>query len=82
MKRSEIPRDSGAVVGCYSVHLYCQHPEHGFSQGRHVEPGEFTGDSETDCLTAARIYGWWVGRANGRGERAVLCPYHAREVPR
>ena len=81
MKRSEIPRDSGAVVGCYSVHLYCQHPVHGFTEGRRAEPSEFTGDNENDCLTAARILGWWISRKEG-GERAVLCPYHAREVPR
>lgn len=62
MKRSDIPRDSGAVVGCYSVHLYCTHPLHDtVYDARWSEQygGEFIGGTEVDCLRAARADGWW-----------------------
>jgi hypothetical protein len=82
-------RGSGAVVGCYSVHLYCQHPRHHEEQyawppndAVSKSPMEFAGRSETDCLREARKYGWWIGRKYEDWSRAVLCPYHAREVPR
>jgi hypothetical protein len=93
MKRSEIPRSSGAVVGCYDLHLYCQHPTHESDASREFwhnqtnpacrfNPGEFTGRSEAHVLRTARRNGWWISTRNEDGERAVLCPFHAREVPR
>jgi len=83
MKRSEIPRDSGAVVGGYSVHLYCSHPEHvGYDRRWDYHGGEFTGETEAECLSVARGNGWWISRYNADFLRAVLCPYHASEVPR
>ena len=86
MKRSEIPRDSGAVVGCYGVHLYCSHPAHeaGYdSRWSNFYGKEFTGETEAECLAVARKSdGWWISRKDDTGRRAVLCPYHAREVAR
>jgi len=85
MKRSEIPRATGAVVGCYTVHLYCSHPEQvGFNLcwNHHDQQNEFTGTSEAACLAEARRRGWWISRADPYHARAVLCPFHAREVPR
>jgi hypothetical protein len=85
MKRSEIPRDSGAVVGCYSVHLYCQYPEHRMDfvvRDEVPHHGEFVGETEAYCLSIARDNGWWISRYDADFRRAVLCPYHAREVRR
>lgn len=85
MKRSEIPRDSGAVVGCYSVHLYCRHPNH-FNEwcagvaGVCDLPMEFIAETRAECLREATRHGWWIGREDNGNSRAVLCPYHAREV--
>lgn len=84
MKRSEIPRDNGAVVGCYSVHLYCQHPFHDSDVITYDLPyyGSFAGNDEAGCLKSATEDGWWISRKYAGGKRAVLCPYHAREVSR
>jgi len=84
MRRSEVPRVSGAVIGGYSVHLYCTHPGHAEYDVRWsvYYGGEFMGETEAGCLSTARRDGWWISRRDPYFARAVLCPYHAREVPR
>jgi hypothetical protein len=89
VNRSDIPRVVGAVVGCYSVHLYCGHQNHMADYGRRMKaiggpgdvaeyPEEMTGESRAGILRYARRNGWWISR----DEERVLCPYHAREVKR
>ncbi len=63
------------LVGCYDMHLYCDHPDHPkFSQMPH---GHATGYTEADAIRAARRRGWII---NKRGDGAVngsgrcVCP--------
>jgi len=61
------------IVGCYSVHLYCDHPD----AAKHVcpdFPAEFTGKSERNCLAEARKHGWKISSTT------VLCPKHRDKV--
>jgi hypothetical protein len=61
-----------SCVGCYSLDLYCDCPDH-FPKPWHGRPqGEFIGETFADCARQAREKGWIVvyGR---RGNRAV-CP--------
>lgn len=90
MKRSDLPEIGNAVVGCYSVDLYCSHPKHdddlhaewrARAQGRGVvdeSPLNLTGETRAECLRRGRSLGWWVSR----DEKRVLCPYHAKQMPR
>lgn len=53
-----------AIVGCYTVHLYCDTggtawgEECPFNYGS----GEFAGQNERDCLSQARKRGWKFNR--------------------
>lgn len=89
MKRSEIQPDW--LTGCYSIDLYCLHPNHEADYHRLFKGGAspvpdtpvaVIGETRAECIRAARKGGWWIGRKDARGQRAALCPYHAREVPR
>lgn len=66
------------IVGCYSVDLYCEHPEGG--QYRCTNwPGQWTGTSARDCYAKARREGWKLNLSIT--QRQVLCPKHAKEDP-
>lgn len=82
MKRSELPETGNAVVGCYSVDVYCslpytEHLEYPAPAGQ-ADMAMFTGETRAGCLRAARSSGWWISR----DEKRALCPYHAKQVPR
>lgn len=63
------------IVGCYTVHLYCDHPD--AAQYKCTEwPGEFTGQTERECLAEARKAGWKIGTPDNRYERVVRCKKH------
>jgi hypothetical protein len=79
MKRAEIATDSSAVVGCYTVHIYCCHPnDRGGGGPLCYNHDEFTGQTRGECLACARRAGWWISREQDK----ALCPSHARKVPR
>jgi hypothetical protein len=64
-----------AEVGCYVLHLYCDHPEHSaraavWMRARHedyVRRNEYTGPTLAAARRAARADGWAPGRE-------VTCP--------
>ena len=68
------------IVGCYSVHLYCDHPDAAMYVCT-AWPGDFTGRTEKECLKEARTKGWYVRKGSGpvatvaRAEK-VRCPAH------
>lgn len=89
MRRAEIPRDW--LVGCYSIDLYCGHPNHEADFHRLFNggpcpvpdsPQAVIGETLAECIRDARKGGWYVSRKDEQGKRVMLCPYHAREVPR
>ena len=93
MRRSQVPRDPDAVIGGYELHLYCQHPTHDADEMARMEciggpgdvpqnPAVITGETRGECLREARKRGWWISRPDPESGVAVLCPYHARQVPR
>ena len=59
------------IVGCYTVDLYCDHPDGGKYACTHW-PGQFTGKTERGCLGQARRQGWQVDDPD-----QVRCPKHA-----
>lgn len=73
----------GMVMG-YTLHLYCDHPEHPtYRTPEGMEyPFEIAGDSKSECYRKARTAGFYVNNAWARtGEGAlgigrVLCPFH------
>ena len=70
------------IVGCYSVHLYCDGEGHeGFlidgaymvksPDGEYVGVAhEFAGKNERECLRQAREVGWRITR-----DRETFCPF-------
>lgn len=62
------------IVGCYSLDLYCDHPDGG--QYRCTNwPGQWTGTTDRNCYAQARRAGWKLDLR----QRQVLCPAHAKE---
>lgn len=70
------------IVGCYTVHLYCDREGH---VGYHYSSGgyavktpegykdlqnEFAGENERECLAQARRVGWKITR-----DRRAICPF-------
>lgn len=45
-----------AIIGCYVLHLYCDHPKH--VRGSNNEPHEYTGQTEGVAKKEARKDGW------------------------
>lgn len=91
MKRRDIERSAGSVVGGYEMHLYCSHPNHESDYHRLFggsgtpvaeSPTVFTGETHAECAKHARSLGWWISRPDKSGCGAVLCPYHNAEVER
>jgi hypothetical protein len=78
VKRADLLPDTSAVVGCYSVHVYCCHPSDRQAGRRCGSMDEFIGETRAECLAAAGAAGWWIGRGRDR----VLCPFHVRRMPR
>lgn len=63
------------MAGCYTLHLYCEHPEH--SEWVHnMWPAEYTGESYTNCLEQAKSDGFTV--TGTRPNVKILCPYHTK----
>lgn len=60
------------IVGCYSVHLYCDSPEGGTYKCTEW-PGEYTGRNEREALANARKAGWRVVADK------AFCRKHAKE---
>ncbi len=58
---------SGLIVGCYSLHLYCENRP---CKGGAFRPAEYTRRTETMCLREARRDGWKVDKRTGQSE----CP--------
>lgn len=46
------------IVGCYSLHLYCDFDRH--EKDTHTFPHEFTGRTEGECFKDARSKGWKI----------------------
>lgn len=82
------------IVGCYSVHLYCDSGGHdGFTghDGAYVVKNgpewhntvtianEFAGRNERECLTQARSIGWII-RSPRRKPRVAVCPVCAKRL--
>lgn len=89
LERGDLPANPNAVVGCYSIVLYCVHPRHDADYGERMReiggpgdvaeyPTDFIGETRAETLRAARKQGWYISR----DEQRVLCPYHAKQVPR
>jgi hypothetical protein len=66
------------LVGCYSIDLYCTNAEEqkgcrvGWSHGG---PPTYTGETEGECIRAARADGWVI--TNDR-PRKTFCPACAK----
>jgi hypothetical protein len=69
------------IVGCYTVHLYCDGESHeGYQSefgyfvmtpgGREEIQNEFAGRNERDCLDQAKQVGWRITKA-----RQAFCPF-------
>lgn len=69
------------IVGCYTLHLYCEAEAHdGYMSdyGYHVKTSgkyktvthEFSGRNERECLQQARKIGWRITK-----DRRAFCPY-------
>lgn len=52
------------IVGCYSIHLYCDHPSHVWWECRH-NGDEYGGKDEATCLREARRAGWKIVKRKG-----------------
>ena len=57
-------------VSGYTVHLYCEHPEHKNSWDNQQIQNEFAGPNKTDCVKQARGKGWRCSNHN----KVVICP--------
>lgn len=55
------------IVGCYSLHLYCDIPN---DSHKHRLHGEFTGDTSSEARQKARNEGWKFNR----DQKRVICP--------
>ena len=78
MRRNEVKRDGCAVVGGYTLHLYCQHPDARPYVCHPVD--EFAAETYAGCAREASALGWWISRPDIAGGRAVLCPVHNKQV--
>ena len=58
------------IVGGYTVHLYCDHPQADWKCGH----GEYTGHNEAQCFKQARKDGWVIRLT----DRTARCPRHAK----
>lgn len=71
------------VVGCYTIHLYCDNQEH-IDKPVHFgyQGDEYAGQTESDCLARAREDGWTFTRRKENhpespGNGYALCPAHS-----
>jgi hypothetical protein len=60
------------IVGCYSLHLYCDDPRH-VGDG----PAEITGNDRSGAYAEARIAGWMFKR----GGETCICK-RCRALPK
>jgi hypothetical protein len=62
-------------IGCYTMDLYCDHPEHD-AYSRYNRVPQYTGHTQGECLRAARREGWLINlrRAGTEGSGYALCP--------
>jgi hypothetical protein len=73
------------IVGGYSLNLYCDaenHPEYHkmtLEQRRNpdLEPGEFYGETASQCRKQARKAGWRINLV----EQTVICPFCCKNQP-
>ena len=68
------------LVGCYNIHLYCDHPDHIIKYG---EPEEYNGNTENHCIKQARSWGWIVNKRKEGDEPGLyycVCPFHSGKV--
>ena len=68
------------VVGCYSIDVYCDHPDHPLYPG----PAVYTGETEGECLRQMRQDGWKIDKkGEGKnGQYRTLCRKHAGKATR
>lgn len=77
------------IIGCYTLQLMCDHPEHkGFTSDNgssyFIKPDgtseylydEFSANTERDCRKQAVLRGWVFKRG-----RRVICPFCAKVAP-
>jgi len=57
------------IIGCYSIDLYCDNPNHVYA-GK-GDWGTATGESRRECIAQARRYGWIVRRDYQNGETTI-----------
>lgn len=63
------------IVGCYTLDLYCDDPEHARPIGMLIgAPFQYTGRTRTGCVQEAKADGW---KLQDRADRAI-CPACAR----
>lgn len=72
------------IVGCYSMDLYCDHPEHcKYSGDVWPFPSVYSGRSESECLRNAKKDGWKIDKKKdgerGMGSWFCLCPAHTKK---
>lgn len=59
-------------AGCYSLDLYCDSKEHGFS----LVMGDYTGETFGECARSARKDGWVIRTAM----RTATCPRCSKKL--
>lgn len=63
------------IVGCYTMHLYCDGPrKHDYG----TMPLELVGETEGACFARARKHGWRIDKHVHK----AYCPACRKEVPR
>jgi len=66
------------IIGGYSLHLYCDCPEHDRYDAIANWPEEIAGDSLEQCKRIARKAGWRFPKGNNKnvtlGVRKCICP--------
>lgn len=64
-------------VGCYSIDLYCDDPNHSYLHtGTVSQPGTVTGETLAECKREARRCGWKLTDAvtdGGNGVGTAIC---------
>lgn len=72
------------LVGCYSLHIYCDDPNHKSTRPGKSDAAEFTAHTEGRCLKEARKGGWLIDKFKpGReGSGHAICPKCRRKEPR
>lgn len=61
------------IVGCYSIDLYCDYENSDHRWDANSNPPAYIGETEAECLRAARKDGWKFTRERPRKAKCPIC---------